>query len=210
MRGNRGFTLIEVLVAIAIAAILSVMAFTAMREALSHRETIKASAARLAAVQATMRSFVQDFSQIQPRPVRQPIGAGYLPAVSGGTTSLPEMAFTRGGWPNPAGAERSSLQRVRYVVTEGVLYREYWLVLDSQLSPEPVRRTMLDGVLEFRVSYMDDSRTWQDSWPVGSTVTSTAGNTSQERLMRSRPIAIRVTLTLQDYGTLTRVIEVAA
>lgn len=210
MKSQRGFTLIEVLVAVAIAAILSVMAFTAMREALNHRETIKTRAARLAAVQATMRSFVQDFSQVQPRPVREPIGEGYQPALSGGITAARDVAFTRGGWPNPAGAERSTLQRVRYSVIDGVLYRDYWLVLDSQLSPEPVRRTMVDGVLDFTVSYMDDSRSWQDSWPVGGTTVQSGNPASQERQMRSRPIAVRVTLTLQDFGTLTRVIEVAS
>jgi general secretion pathway protein J len=119
------------------------------------------------------------------------------------------VAFTRGGWSNPAGADRSTLQRVRYIAVEGVLYREYWLVLDSQLSPDPVRRTLLDGVVEFRVSFMDDSRTWQDSWPVGRTTVQSGNAASQERQMRGRPIAVRVTLTLEDYGTLTRVIEVA-
>jgi general secretion pathway protein J len=209
MKAQRGFTLIEVLVAIAIAAILSVMAFTAMSEALNHRETIKARAARLAAVQTTMRSFVQDFSQIQPRPVREPIGQGYQPAVAGGVNGTPEVAFTRGGWSNPAGAERSTLQRVRYIAVDGVLYREHWLVLDSQLSPDPVRRTLLDGVVEFRVSFMDDSRTWQDSWPVGRSTVPAGNAASQERQLRGRPIAVRVTLTLEDFGTLTRVIEVA-
>ncbi len=204
MKNHRGFTLIEVLVAIMIAAILAVMAFTAMREGLEHREVIKTRAARLAAVQATMRSFVQDFSQIQPRPMREPIGQGYQPAVIGATAATPEVAFTRGGWSNPVGSQRSTLERVRYVLSEGVLYREYWLVLDPQLQPDPVRRTMLDGVQDFQVSYMDDSRTWQDSWPPQATATITG-----ERQWRARPIAIRVTLVLKDWGTLIRVVEVA-
>lgn len=204
MKSNRGFTLIEVLVAIMIAAILSVMAFTAMREGLDHREVIKTRTARLAAVQATMRTFVQDFSQIQPRPVRAPLGEGYQPAVTGATTAAPEVSFTRGGWSNPVGSQRSTLERVRYVLSDGVLYREYWLVLDPQLQPGPVQRTLLDGVEAFQVSYMDDSRTWQDSWPPQTTLA-----ISGERQWRARPIAIRVTITLKDWGTLTRVIEVA-
>ena len=204
MRSQRGFTLIEVLVAIAIAAILTVMAFTAMRQGLEHREVIKTRAARLAAVQATMRAFVQDFSQIQPRPVREPLGQGYQPAVVGATGAMPGVAFTRGGWSNPVGSQRSTLERVRYVLSDGVLYREHWNVLDAQLQPDPVRRTLLAGVQDFQVSYMDDSRTWQESWPPQATA-----STNGERQWRARPIAIRVTLVLQDWGELVRIVEVA-
>lgn len=205
MKAQRGFTLIEVLVAVMIAAILAVMAFGAMREALAHREVIKTRGARLAAVQATMRNFVQDFGQIVPRPVREPIGAGYQGAVMGAAAAMPEVTFTRGGWSNPAGSQRSSLERVRYTLIDGVLYRDHWLVLDPQLQPEPVRRTLLDGVQAFQVEFMDDSRAWQASWPPQNTI-----NTNGERQLRARPIAIRVTLTLQDWGTLVRIIEVAA
>lgn len=203
MRTQRGFTLIEVMVAVLIAAILSVMAFTAMRQGLDHRETIKTRAARLAAVQATMRTIVQDFSQIQPRPVREPIGQGYQPAVTGDTARLPEVVFTRGGWSNPVGSQRSTLARIRYVLSDGVLYREHWLVLDPQLQPEPMRRTLLEGVRDFQVSFMDDSRNWQDSWP-SRTVT----NTNSELQLRARPIAVRVTMTLEDWGTVVRIVEV--
>jgi general secretion pathway protein J len=203
MNRSRGFTLIEVLVAVLIAAILAVMAFTAMREALDHRELLRTRSARLAAVQTVMRIFVQDFSQMQPRPVREPIGQGYQPAMEG-TAGSPEVTFTRGGWSNPAGAQRSTLERVRYVLRDGVLIREHWNVLDAQLLPDPVPRTLLDGVQEFQVRYMDDSRSWQDSWPPQSSV-----NITGERQLRWRPIAVEVRITLKDWGTLTRLIEVA-
>jgi general secretion pathway protein J len=204
MNKHRGFTLIEMLVAVAIAAILAVMAVGAFREALAHREVIKARGTRLAAVQATMRTFVQDFSQIVPRPIREPVGAGYQPAVTGGTGATPQLDFSRGGWSNPVGSQRSSLERVRYALIDGVLYRYHWLVLDPQLQPEPVQRKLLDGVQGFQVEYMDDSRTWQASWPPGTSI-----SINGERQLRARPIAIRVTLTLQDWGALVRVIEVA-
>jgi general secretion pathway protein J len=206
VRKQSGFTLIEVLVAVAIAAILAVMTFTAMSQALEHRESIKTRAARLIALQATMRTLVQDLSQIQPRPVREPLGQGYRPAVAVPTTSTAEIDFTRGGWSNPVGTERSTLQRVRYVLVDGALYRDYWLTLDAQLQPEPIRRMLLDGVAQFQVSFMDDSRTWQDTWPPQATTTTGSSN---ERQNRARPIAMRVTLVLQDMGTLTRIIEVA-
>jgi general secretion pathway protein J len=207
MKRSRGFTLIEILVAVLIAAILAAMAFGAMREALDHRETIRVRTARLAAVQATMRSLVQDFSELQPRPVREPIGSGFQAALIGATSASPEVVFTRGGWPNFAGEPRSSLERVRYALRDGTLYRDHWTVLDAQLEPQPVSRKLLDGVKDFQVRYMDNARNWQVAWPPQS-LTGPNGATSQLQL-RWRPIAIEVTLELKDWGTLTRLIEVA-
>ncbi|HTQ35706.1 MAG TPA: type II secretion system minor pseudopilin GspJ [Steroidobacteraceae bacterium] len=205
MKRSRGFTLIEIMVAVMIAAILAVMAFGAMREALNHRDLIRTRAARLAALQLAMGSLVKDFTQLQPRPIREPVGDGYQAALIGATAASPEVVFTCGGWTNPAGEQRSTLQRVHYVLRDGVLYRERWLVLDSQLLPGPVSRKLLDGVKDFQLRYMDDSLTWQDSWPPPST----NSNTSGELQLRWRPIAVEVSLTLSDWGTLTRLIEVA-
>lgn len=216
MKSQRGFTLIEILVAVLVAAILSVMAFGAMREALDHRTLIKTRSARLLALQTTIRSLVQDLSQMEPRPVRDPVGDNYLGVLIGATSADPEIVFTRNGWTNYAGGQRSTLQRVRYVMREGALYRDYWLVLDAQLQPDPVSRKLLDGVKNFQVSYMDDGRNWQDSWPppnatttAGTTTSATATGVANERQLRWRPIAVKVTLTLEDWGDVTRIIEVA-
>lgn len=206
---HRGFTLIEVMVAVMIAAILAVMAFTAMSQALDNRDRLRNRAARLTAVQATMRSFVQDFTQMQPRPVREPLGDGYQGALVSTAAAVPDVVFTRGGWSNPAGQPRSTLQRVRYSLRDGVLYRDHWVVLDAQLQPDPLPKRLLDGVKDFQVRYMDDARNWQTSWPPPSSGNAVNGITTNERTLRWRPIAVEVSLTLADWGTITRVIEVA-
>jgi general secretion pathway protein J len=202
MNRQRGFTLIEVLVAVAIAAILAVMAFQSMQQALQSRERIKEHAARLQALQFTMRSFVQDLSQMNARPVREPLGLEFQPAVDGkGGT---EFLFTRGGWTNPVGLERSTLQRVRYAVREGTLYRDYWLVLDAQIEPQPIARPLLEGVLNFKVRFMDEGRAWQNSWPP-------AAQSGAQRTLRElglRPLAVELTLETKDFGVLVRTIEV--
>lgn len=200
MKRCRGFTLIEVMVAVLIAALLAIMAFEAMQRALANRERIRAEAARLQAVQFTMGSFVQDINQLNPRPVREPVGNGFQPAMNGGV----ELVFTRGGWTNPANLERSTLQRVRYVLRDKKLYREYWRVLDAQAYPEPESRELLDKVKSFTVRYMNDGHTWQDKWPP---VAQNGGSRTQRELAW-RPIAVEVTLELEDYGKLIRIIEV--
>jgi len=204
MKRGRGFTLIEILVATAIAAILAVMAFAAMNQAIQNRERVRAAQARLVALQFTVRNLVQDFSQLTPRPVRVPVGEGYEAALVGNTASSPVVVLTRGGWSNPAGVQRSSLQRVRYQLREGVLYREFWTVLDAQQEPLPTARPLLDGVTGFAVRYMGDGRQWRDDWPPPQ-----PNADDQLRYLRWRPIAVEITLQLQDWGTVRRVIEVA-
>jgi general secretion pathway protein J len=195
--------LIEILVASAIAAILAAMAFIAMEEALGNRERIREAQTRLVALQFTMRSMVQDFSQLAPRPVRMQVGEGYEAALTGRPGTPAQVTLTRGGWTNPAGLQRSSLQRVRYEVRDGVLYRHYWTVLDASTDPLPVERALIDGVEGFSLRYMNDGRRWQDNWPPPQ-----PGGDDQLRFQRWRPIAVEVTLQLTDWGTITRLIEV--
>lgn len=202
----RGFTLIEVMVAVAVAAVLAVMSFGAMRQALDNRERIRTNGARISALQGAVRTLVQDLSQLDPRPVREPIGDGYQPALLGTPGDNAQVSLTRAGWSNPAGVQRSTLQRVRYQLRDGVLLREHWLVLDALLQPEPVSRPLLDGVRGFRVRYMNQARQWQEEWPAAGPA---MGNATSEQLLRGRPIAVEVTLELEDWGTITRLVEIA-
>lgn len=203
MRRQCGFTLVEILVASAIAAILAAMAFVAMNDALRNREQLREAQARLVAMQFTVRTLVQDFSQLAPRPVRATVGEGYEAALAALAGTSSEVHLTRYGWNNPAGIQRSSLQRVRYRLRDGILYREYWLVLDAQLQPEPVERAVLDRVRSFTVRFMNDSRQWQDTWPPPQ-----PGGDDEMRFRRWRPIAVEVTLDLEDVGVIRRLIEV--
>lgn len=202
MNRQRGFTLIEIVIAVMITAILFTMAYGAIQQALANRERLQHNSERLRAVQFTMRSLVQDFSQLAPRMVREPLGEGHQPAVVSEANSG-QVLLTRGGWMNPLGAERSTLQRVRYRVEDGKLLREYWLVLDAALEPAPARRQLLDGVRSFSLRFYNDGRNWQESWPPASLST-----TRSEADLQWRPIAVEITLELEDWGRITRMIEV--
>ena len=77
------------------------------------------------------------------------------------------------------------------------------MVLDAQLEPQPQSKELLSGVKSFRLRFMNDGRNWQDGWPPPS-----PSNPPDESWLRWRPIAVEVTLELDDWGTLTRLIEV--
>lgn len=218
---QRGFTLIELLVAIAITAIMVVMGYRSLDQALKSRTQLDEQSARINAVQQALRTLEQDFELLQPRPVRNLIGDGYLPALTtsplgtstGGTvvlnnsnqnTLFPIVSLTRAGWTNPAGIQRSELQRVTYAIKNNVLIREYTSVLDATEADVPVQRALLDRVKSFSLRFMDASHTnWSRDWPTPALGTSpTAG-------LRVRPIAVEVTLELDDLGVIVRHVEIA-
>jgi general secretion pathway protein J len=198
----RGFTLIELMVAIFITAIVFAMGYGAVNQALGNKQALEDRQERLLAVQTTMRVLAQDFGQLSSRPVRDPTGDSWQPVLRSGQTTQPFLTFTRAGWANPAGVQRPALQRVAYTLDNKILRREYWPVLDSLLSTQTVKRELVTGVRSVTFRYMDVSRQWRDQWPPQGL----AGDPNVN--LRARPIAVEVTIELDDWGKLRRVFEV--
>lgn len=195
-----GFTLVELLVALAIFAILSVLAYGGYNNSVKQNEIARGSMARLESLQTTIRLLTQDFEQLAPRPVRDVLGDSRLPALLADQRGQNLFALTRSGWTNPAGLPRATLQRVSYILEDGKLRREHFTVLDATLSNEPVKRELIDRVESVRVRFMDHQRQWQDQWP--------PLNAPPATVARLRPLAVEITLELEDFGEVTRLIEV--
>lgn len=198
---QRGFTLLEILIAVAIFTIVGAMAMGGYNELSGQSATVEANMERVRAVQSAVMRLSQDFGELEPRPIREAVGDGTQGALKSDGTSLELVSFTRSGWTNTAGLQRSTLQRVTYRLENGKLYRDHWAVLDRTLSVEPQTVQLLDKVTSVKLRFMDQSRIWREAWP-GS---GAAGPQSQ----RSRPLAVEVTLELEDWGSIVRLIEVA-
>lgn len=125
---------------------------------------------------------------------------------SNSDNGLDLVAFTRMGWANPAGIQRPAEERVSYRLVNGVLERLHWPELDVTEATTPIRRDLLDHVKSVTFRYLTEARQWTDQWPPISNIplSPLAGN----RTLRMRPIAVEVTLELDDWGTIVRIIEV--
>jgi general secretion pathway protein J len=199
---GRGFTLLELLVAMAIFAIIGTLALSGYTELQRQSEYAEQRLERVREVQRAMQTIAQDLGQLEPRPIREPLGTNVIPAVLASNSVEYLVQFTRAGWSNTAGLPRPTLQRVGYRLDSEGLWRDHWLVLDRTLAQEPIRVRLLSKVRTVRLRFMNASREWVDRWPPGD------GDIvpGSERL---RPAAVEITLDLEDWGEIRRVIEVA-
>lgn len=198
---QKGFTLIEVLVAMAIFAIMSALAYGTLSQTLLSAEILSDRMDRLQAIQRTMRLLTDDLHQLAPRPVRDELGDTFAPALTTGFQSGFAIEMTRSGWNNPLTLPRSTLQRAAYRIEDDELVRYHWMVLDRTLSNEPVSVVLLDDVesIQFRFFQTDGEAT--DQWP--------PLNQSGPASVRYRPRAVEIILRLEDEGEITRLVEVA-
>jgi len=198
---ERGFTLLEVLVSIAIFTLVGVMAMSGYTQLQKQSEYQQTRLERIREVQRAVQTLAQDFTQIEPRAIREPLGQQRLPAVMAGDSTEYRVEFTRAGWSNTAGLARPTLQRVGYRLDQDGLWRDYWRVLDRTQTSEPVRVKLLTGVRSVAFRFLSPSQEWVERWP------QLGGNPlDQERL---RPAAVEITLDLEDWGEIRRVIEVS-
>ncbi len=159
----RGFTLIEMLVAVAIFAVMAALAYAGLDAVLRQRGVLEQHYRELHALQRAYQVMQRDFSQAAPRGVRDELG-GPLPALRGDPSGR-VVALTRAGYPNPAGVRRSQLLRVRYALQDHKLERVQFPVLDRAPVPAPAPDVLLRGVRSLELRYLGDRGDWRLSWP---------------------------------------------
>ncbi|MCC5810747.1 MAG: type II secretion system minor pseudopilin GspJ [Ectothiorhodospiraceae bacterium] len=197
MRRDSGFTLVELMVAIGIFAVMSAMAFAGLRSVVDTREGVQAQAERMKSIQQAMALIERDFQQIIARGIRDPFGDPREAMLS---DDLTDVEFTRAGLTNPLGLVRSESQRVGYRIDdEDMLVRVHWGVLDQQVEPPEYVTEMLEGVTELRFRYMAIDRNWQETWPPPG----------QPRGSQMIPVAVEMTMELEDLGEIVRLFRIA-
>lgn len=196
-----GFTLLELLVAVSIFAIMSVMIFGGMSEVINVRTSTDKYTSRLTQLQITFMHFSRDARQLSNRSIRGEYG-DELSALKSSDIGQYKVELTRAGYPNPASFDRSELQRVAYGVEENKLYRYRWNVLDRAEDSIPSKTLMLDDILNMNVRFLKSDNeegsssndNWVTAWPP-----QIDGQESKDL-----PKVIEVTFELEDWGRFTR------
>jgi len=197
---HRGFTLLELLIAIAIFALIALGTYRMLQSVLQSDESTRRHERQLHELTRAIAALDRDLLQIIPRTVRDAYGES-LGALIGGTglpQQQPSLELTRNGWRNPLGAPRAELQRVRWQLRGEVLERQYWLVLDQAVDSAPQMQAILKGVTDLQVRFLDAEGNWQSYWPAAR------GEQPEKQLLKLLPQAVELTITHTHYGNLRR------
>jgi general secretion pathway protein J len=205
----RGFTLIEVVIAMFISAIMFAIGYSAINQSLRDRDALTTSQQRVTEIHRGMRVIAQDFAQLVARPARDLQGAGDLqPAVLAKGIDTEIVTFSRAGWSNPAGIQRPAEQRVRYRFVEESLVREHWLSLDPALNTVPRERVLFTKVKSIEIRFLDPAtRDWRTDWPA-VTASGPPNPMNVDLMLRTRPLCIELTIEFEDWGRITRLFEI--
>ena len=162
---RQGFTLIEVLLALAIVAVIALLGYRAL-SALSESETrLTAEAARWRTLDLFFARLEGDLRQAMPRPAR--LGEARAPAWIGTTDALGNGAveFSRAG-PEFTLEPGSAGQRIAYRFNDGTIEVLYWAGYDRPREAQPSAYPLVSDVRRFRLSYLSSAGAWVDAWPL--------------------------------------------
>jgi len=191
-----GFTLLEILIAVMITAIMASMAYTGLNSILDSSHHTQSRDERFTRIQLSMNYLVRDLRHLLDRSSRDSFGESH-PAIETPVDGSYLISFSRTGWNNPADKNRSHLQRVAYALEEGELVRYHWNHIDQGPGAEPYRMVLLDQVDTLGFEFLDEKLDGGQEWPP-------IDLTDEERNSAPLPAGIRLRLTLPDWGPLTR------
>jgi general secretion pathway protein J len=189
---NRGFTLIEILIALAIFAIITGVAYNGVIQFSTSAQRLEHSTDTLGTLQYATALLEYDVIQLAPRAYRDSSGSFRTALMSDGSS----LEFTRTGYPD-LGDNSSALIRVRYLLEDETLVRQVWRHVDN-VSNEPDAVTeVLTDVREIQFVTFNGAK-WDSTWPA---------NTNQVNLDdTSLPAAIQVEIVHKDWGQITRLL----
>ena len=189
-----GFTLLELLIAISIFAVLSVMAYSGLRSIINTSQHTRIATQRFSAVQKLFLLMSQDLLLAANRSVRDELGDA-TPAFDAGLSDRAVLfSLTRSGMPMQPSVQ-PAMQRVSYHLVNGELHRLVWPVLDRVQSTEARSVMLLSDVQSVELAFLGQDN-WTDHWPAA-----VMANTSA--LM---PRAVSINLNIAGVGEVRRIL----
>lgn len=194
--GARGFTLVEMMLAIVIFSLLSISALMIFKGVLRNSEITQRKSTQMVQLQRTLTVIERDFTHALTR----------TPAGLAGQPGIPEFVargaaegvgdyrvmMIRNYWHNPgARLPRSTLERVEYRFQKGVLERLSFPTLNSPASA--VRSvTLLSDVLQFQLRFYYQGE-WLTAWHASTWL----------------PQTIEITVETRSFGVVRRIVQLS-
>lgn len=160
---ERGFTLVEMMVALFIFSMLSVAGVALLRGAVNSNEVTAENLGEMAEMQRFVSLMEADLSQAIARSYRNQDGDKIAAfAGEGNLQSDSFLAFTSGGQSNVNDAARSNLHRVEYRLADKSVARLHHKMTDGGAISDPAE--LLRGISGLQLRYRDKRGVWLSEW----------------------------------------------
>lgn len=221
-RAQQGFTLLEMVVAIALSALVAAMAYESFDGASRNAERTRDVLNEVNKIDKAWQLIGQDMRNIVPlSPLIASPQIKFEAAsikTKGKDTFQVIMFFSRRGWVNPLGRVRSDLQQVNYRIAEGKLWRDYLPERNMPLENidferDAFHQLLLEDVIDVQLRFLTDARikadgksvlegseyskNWEPMWPPSNPTGAAA-----------MPVALEITIEIEGGGRSVRLFEI--
>jgi len=192
-RTDAGFTLLEVLIALVVFAVLTLIAYQGLSRIADTKVRLDAEAQHWRAYSLVLDRFDEDATQVMARSWRdeggtlQPPVRGGAEAVNAGQPALELIRAARGRDP----------YHVAYRLQQGQLQLLQWDSLDLAPRAKPQVYRLMDDVTRFEVWFLDANNVWQPNWP--------ARQPGQLGVTMTPPRGLRILLALHGEAPVERI-----
>lgn len=216
MKRQKGLTLLELLIAVAVFAIMAALAYGGLNTVLASRDQVEKQSSELAGLQKAFFRINRDISQVVARGIRDGFGdvQDAMRDKRGQLVDKEDLfEFTRTGRFNPTGQPRSYLQRIAYGVEDNKLIRYSWNVLDRAQDSEPAKYVLLEKIKRVELRFLDAQGQWQTHWPVSGDKAvppdPQAFATKKADSQSVLPLAVEITIELEQLGKIVRIVRIS-
>lgn len=186
----KGYTLIEVIVALAVFAVVATMTGGVMLQAFETKKRLAAQTEQLNEVHVMLTLIRREIAQITNRAIRGNEGRLYPPFI--GESNYIE--FTRGGFVDPnTQSQSSTLKRVAFLCGHGALTRRSWASIDSPTRQDVNDQILLRHLTHCSFAYISQSQEHLPSWRPYAV--------SQKQKNAFIPTAVELSITFKDLGS---------
>ena len=197
---QHAYTLIEVLVALAILATIAVLAYSGLSRASRARADLERRGDQFAQIQMTLTILERDITHARYRPVRTGPDQVAPAFEAKGSGTAWQMEFSSVASSLDGDPARVRIERVAWLRQGATMIRRSWAFADRTALTPAYDQALLQGISLSRFEYLDRKRQWHGVWP--------SPEAPKER--DELPLAVRAKVIVEGWGEITRIIPLRA
>ena len=195
LKKHCGFTLIELMVAILIFAIISIISYRTLASLVTTKQIVTATQDKWSGIGNAVNWLNTSWNRSIPLVIRDENGT-VIPAIIGKDKLAgafdAQLELTLSGYIGDPVYGSTPPKRLGFRFDDGKLFLVTWPVLNRVISTAPQLDLLVDNVSSFQQSFLYPDKQWRNDWPpTGSAV-------------NKMPVGLKVTMVMNSGETIER------